>query len=98
MLHHHLPWTTLKPHLKFFTVASHNKSSPRNLVAVSKDSRPNHYDENYYRGDRPYINGANAIAGIDLESLENVGDYIRGTSTETFDDDRIHLKHDPQQE
>lgn len=101
MLHHHLPpWATLKARLNFFTVASHKKSSQRDLVAVSKDSRPTHFNKDYYwgKGHGPYINRVNPIAGNDLESLENVGDYIGGAGTETCEDDRIYLKHDPQQD
>ena len=99
MLHHHLPpWATLKPRLKFITRASPSKGSKRDLITVSKISRPTRFrKEGYYEGDSSYINGIDTSAANELESLESVRNYISDPTPETFDGDRVYSKHDLQQ-
>ena len=99
MLHHHLPpWPILKSHLKFIALINPNNGSEKNLVPVSKDVRPDNFNhQDYNRGDRPYVNDANSIAEMELQSLKSVKKYLGGAASKTFDDDGIHLKHDSQQ-
>ena len=99
MLHHHLPpWTVLKQRLKLIAPAGPIEGSNRNLVAVSKDFRSTHFNEKSYRGDASYTNGLDASAEHELENLKVAKSYVRGADLEAFDDDRICLKHDPQQD
>ena len=96
MLHHHLPpWATLKSRLKFITLPS--KGPKTNLIDVSKGSRPSHFsDWDYYQGDRLYRIDPNAEN--ELKSLKSANKYTRVAAPEMFDDDRIYLKQDPQQD
>lgn len=77
--------------LKFITRASPSKGSKRNLITVSKSSRPTNFSNDDYQGDRPYINGIDTSAANELESLESlesIGKYISDPASETFDSDR----------
>ena len=98
MLHHHLPpWTVLKQRLKLIAPASPTEESKRNLVAVSKDFGSTHFNKRTYRGDAGYTNGLDSSAELELENLKVARSYVRGADLEAFDDDRICLKHNPQQ-
>ena len=98
MLHHHLPpWATLKSRLKFITLASPSKGPKTSLINVSKDTRSSHFgNKDYFEGDKPYSIDPNAEN--ELESLKSANKYTRGGVPEMFDDDRIYLKQDPQQD
>lgn len=95
MLHHHLPpWPTLQSRLKLHNLASPYHGSQRNLVTLYKEARPTHLNnQDYSTGDRPSVNGTDSITDIELQSPESVKKYIRGAASETFDDDRVYLKH-----
>ena len=99
MLHHHLPpWPTLQSRLKFQNLANPSNGTKRNLVTLYKDARPTHFNnQEHSRGDRIFVNGTDSIAEIELQSPKGVKTYLREAASETFDDDRVYLKHDSQQ-
>lgn len=65
---------------------------------VPKDVRPEHFtNQDYNRGDRPYVNDTISMAEMELQSLKSVKKYLGGAASKTFDDDEIYLNNDSRQ-